>query len=414
VTTSDSEPGTRRDLAADLACVLVSAAGGLVLLITRLGAPAPSWVSGSAGVAFAVDAALGAIACGLLWFRRRWPAGVAIAMLPTLVLSRSAQVANVLSVYNVSLRRRPRIALTVACLHQLAFVGYILLWTVHYYPLWAAFLWVLVYHIAAVALGMYARARRQLIASLHERVQHAEATQKLLAEQARHAERARIATEMHDVLGHRVSLMALQAGALEIRPDLPPDEVRATAGLIRSTARQALAELRDVIGVLHEGDGRAAPRAPQPALSDIGRLVGEYRQAGLDVRLDMQVATPEAAPGPVGRDTYRIVREALTNVSKHAGGTAAIVSVSGGPGEGLQVVVRNPMPPARPLASGQASPRQPALPDQPARPGAGMGLAGLAERVALAGGTLSHGPEPGDPGAPDGDFVLTAALRWDN
>jgi signal transduction histidine kinase len=328
-------------------------------------------------------------------------------------------------VYNVSLRRRPRGALLVAGLHQVAFVGFFLLWTVPYYPLWAALLWVLVYHIAAVALGMYARARRQLIASLHERVQHAEATQRLLAEQARYAERARIATEMHDVLGHRVSLMALQAGALEIRPDLPPDEVRATAGLIRSTARQALTELRDVIGVLHEGngsDGRGAPLAPQPTLCDIDRLVSEYRQAGLNVRLDMRVATPEAAPGPVGRDTYRIVREALTNVSKHARGTVATVSVSGGPGEGLQVVVRNRMPLAHPPAPDQPSlhqpplpdqsslPDHPALPHQPSLPGAGMGLAGLAERVALAGGTLSHGPDPD----PDGDFVLTAALRWDN
>jgi signal transduction histidine kinase len=392
----EHQPRTRAELAADLAWVAVSAAGGLVLLVTKLGAPGAGWISGAADLAFAVDAVIGAAACGLLWFRRRWPAGVALAMVVPLVLSRSAQVASVFSVYNASLRRPSRVALLVAALHQLTFIGFALLWT-RPYPLWAVFAWILTYHIAAVALGMYARARRQLIISLHERVAHAEATQKLLATQARQAERARIATEMHDVLGHRVSLMALQAGALEIRPDLPPEEVRATAGLIRITARQALTELRDVIGVLRDGEEPDAPRAPQPTLSDVRRLVGEYRQAGLDVQLDMRVVTPEAVPGPLGRDTYRIVREALTNVSKHAHGMAATVSVCGQAGDGLQVTVRNQMlvPPPRP--QGQAAPGQ-----------IGSGLAALAERVAVAGGSLQHGP------APDGDFVLAATLHWDD
>jgi signal transduction histidine kinase len=392
----EHQPRTRAELAADLAWVAVSAAGGLVLLVTKLGAPGAGWISGAADLAFAVDAVIGAAACGLLWFRRRWPAGVALAMVVPLVLSRSAQVASVFSVYNASLRRPSRVALLVAALHQLTFIGFALLWT-RPYPLWAVFAWILTYHIAAVALGMYARARRQLIISLHERVAHAEATQKLLATQARQAERARIATEMHDVLGHRVSLMALQAGALEIRPDLPPEEVRATAGLIRITARQALTELRDVIGVLRDGEEPDAPRAPQPTLSDVRRLVGEYRQAGLDVQLDMRVVTPEAVPGPLGRDTYRIVREALTNVSKHAHGMAATVSVCGQAGDGLQVTVRNQMlvPPPRP--QGQAAPGQ-----------IGSGLAALAERVAVAGGSLQHGP------GPDGDFVLAATLHWDD
>jgi signal transduction histidine kinase len=186
--------------------------------------------------------------------------------------------------------------------------------------------------------------------------------------------------------------MALHAGALEVRPDLPPARVAEAAGLIRSTARQALEELRTAIGVLRDGAGNEALLAPQPALGDIARLVQESRQAGLDVMLDMEIETPEAAPGALGRDACRIVREALTNASKHAAGTKIAVSVVGRPGHGLQVTVRNPLPdgPAR----------------EPPLPGTGTGLAGLAERVAVADGTLSYGPDPA------GNFILNAALRW--
>jgi len=103
-----------------------------------------------------------------------------------------------------------------------------------------------------VGWGMFVRARRQLILTLRERAQRAEADQTLHAERARTAERTRIAREMHDVLAHRISLVALHAGALEVRPDLPPEMVRETAELLRSTARQALEELRGVIGVLRD------------------------------------------------------------------------------------------------------------------------------------------------------------------
>ena len=391
---------TRRDLLLDAACVLFAAVGGLVLLLVNLGTRGAGWIHGQAALVFGVDAAFGALACGMLWFRRRWPAGVAVAIVIPAMVSRSAQLAIWISLFSLLLRRSPRVALPVAALHQLAFISFALLWVP--YPLWAAFLWVLTYQVAAIALGMYVRARRQLIASLHERVANAEATQNLLADQARTAERARIATEMHDVLAHRVSLMVLHAGALEVRPDLPPDEVRQTAGLIRATARQALTELRDVIGVLRDGETDigsvcqvaedSVPLAPQPTLRDISTLVNEYQRAGLNVALDMRVTSADEAPGTLGRDTYRIVREGLTNVSKHARGTAATVTVSGGPGEGLRVMVRNRLPLAPHHGNGL--------------PGAGLGLVGLTERVALAGGTIQHGPDPA------GDFVLTAALRW--
>jgi signal transduction histidine kinase len=378
---------TYRDTAADAGCVVLSAGVGTLLLVTRYGAHTHGWVPGPGGLVAGVDAGLGAFACAAILLRRRWPVAVAVVTSLAAVLALSAGGASFVALCGLAIRRRTGVAVTVGCLSQLLMIPYYLIWLPRY-PFWAVFGVSLTEHVAMLTLGMYIRARRQLIATLHERVSHAESMQRLLADQARHAERARIATEMHDVLAHRVSLMALQAGALEIRPDLPSATVRETAGLIRSTARQALNELRDVIGVLHSDE---AAFEPQPVLSDISRLVGEYRQAGLNVALDMRVTAPESAPGPLGRDTYRIVREALTNVSKHARGTAATVSVSGRAGEGLTVTVRNKLPLTHQVA---------------AMPGAGLGLVGLAERVALAGGTLSHGPDR------DGDFVLTAALQW--
>jgi len=389
---ADGGPRAGRVLAADVAWVALAAVGGaLFYLIIKPVVHGPGVVAERHELIFAIDAAIGAVSSAALWFRRRWPAGIAVALVIPSGISLCAGVAALLALLNVSIRRRAGVALAVAGLYLIAFAGSYLLWYSRY-PFWAASLWALTEFSAVVAWGMYIRARRQLLASLRERVADAQAAQKLLAEQARHTERTRIAQEMHDVLGHRVSLMALQAGALEVRPDLPPAEVAEAASLIRSTARQALEELRGVIGVLRDGDGGEAPRAPQPSLPDIRRLVQESRQAGMNITLDMQVDTPEAAPGTLGRDAYRIVREALTNVSKHAHGTAVAVSVAGRPGQGLRVIVRNQLPngPAR----------------EPPLPGTGMGLVGLAERVAVTGGTLSHGLDP------EGHFVLNAALRW--
>ena len=375
-----------------MAWVALAAAGGAMLLIINAGAHDTGILPGPSGLAVGVDAGIGAASSAALWFRRRWPVGIALAMVLTFVVSLSAGGAGLLALLNVSIRRRPRVALAMAGLYQIAFFGYYLLWY-RRYPLWIAWPWALTEFVGLVAWGMYVRARRQLVTSLRDRAEQAEAVQQVLALQARQAERAQIAGEMHDVLGHRISLIALHAGGLQVRPDLPPDTVRETAGLIWSTAREALEELRGIIGVLRGGDTQSeAPSAPQPSLPDIVSLVEESRRAGMNVKLDMRVEAPETAPGPLGRDTYRIVREALTNVTKHARGTAVTVSVSGRAGTGLLVIIRNRRPAGQPAGA--------------ALPGAGLGLVSLSERVSLAGGTLTHGP------GPDGDFVVNAALRW--
>ena len=230
---------------------------------------------------------------------------------------------------------------------------------------------------------------------LGDRAQRAEADQLARAESARLAERTRIAREMHDVLAHRISLVALHAGALEVALDLPPAQVRESAALLRLTAHQALEELRDVIGVLREEPGQErAATVPQPTLADIPRLVEETRRAGAKVDFEMEVEVDDAAgaPGPLGRDAYRIVQEALTNIGKHARGTHARVRVAGAPNRGLHVSVRNPS------ALGAHA--------RPPLPGSGTGLLGLQERVTLANGVLVHGPDA------SGDFVVEADLPW--
>ncbi len=143
--------------------------------------------------------------------------------------------------------------------------------------------------------------------------------------------------------------------------------------------------------MLREADGEP-PAVPQPTLADIDRLVQETRRAGTKAELQVHVTDPDRAPAALGRDAYRIVQEALTNVGKHASGTTARVQVTGAPGDGLHISVRNS---ASVLAQGG-----------PALPGSGAGLLGLQERVALAGGTLGHGPDG------SGGFVVEADLPW--
>ena len=246
--------------------------------------------------------------------------------------------------------------------------------------------------VAAIASGAFVGARRDLVSSLRERAERAESEQHLRADQARLSERSRIAQEMHDVLAHKISLVALHAGGLEVRPDAGPEAVERAAGLIRSTAREALEDLRGVLGVLRADispDG--APLAPQPRLDDVPALVEESARAGVPVTLETHLPAGAAVPEVTGRTAYRVVQEALTNVHKHAMGTATTVSLSGSPGDVLAVRVRN----VRAVGTGLS----------PLLPGSGMGLLGLGERVRLAGGRFTAGP--------DGDgFEVCASLPW--
>ena len=339
----------------------------------------------------ATDATLGAICCISLLWRRRSPFAVALVCVVLGAVSTSGTVAGLFALFSLAVRRPVRPALLVAALFVPSAVV-CSIWLGRP-DTWSVMLPTLALAAAAVAWGMFVRARRQLLATLRDRARRAEADQLVRAERARLAERTRIAREMHDVLAHRISLVALHAGALEVAPELSPAQVRESAALLRTTAHQALDELRDVIGVLREAPGTEQPSTvPQPTLADIPRLVEETRRSGAKVELDMQVDAAAAAPGTLGRDAYRIVQEALTNISKHARGTLAQVRVTGAPDHGLHVSVRNP----------------PAVgaPDHPGPPGSGTGLLGLQERVTLANGVLVHGPDAA------GGFVVEAELPW--
>jgi signal transduction histidine kinase len=338
-----------------------------------------------------VDVGGGVLACAALWWRRRWPVGVAVSCLVAGMVSSSATPAGLLALASLAVHRPARPAVLVSLLWVPALLAFAAYSQTTGPVTVVAFVMPLV--LAATGWGMFIRARRQLLLSLRERALRAEADRELHEEQARLAERTRIAREMHDVLAHRISLMALHAGGLEVRPDLPATEIQQTAALLRSTASQALEELRSVIGVLRE-DAEHGPGelAPQPTLRDLRRLVDETRSAGTDIELDLRVERLEDVPPPLGRDAYRIVQEALTNISKHARGTPARVRVTGAPGEGLHISVRNRQ---RVPASSTTT-----------LPGAGAGLVGLRERVALAGGTLVLGPDG------SGDFVVEADLTW--
>ncbi|MEV4659363.1 histidine kinase [Micromonospora sp. NPDC049301] len=339
-----------------------------------------------------VDALLGLACCGLLWLRRRWPLGLAVATVPLTLFSMASAIPLVILYFTVVVHRRTAVALALTGAGLVTNMVFSWLRPDPNMSYWVTASWGVVISFAVLAWGMFVRARRQLIVSLRDRAERAEAEQQLRVAQARHLERTRIAREMHDVLAHRISLLSLHAGALEFRPDAPADEVARAAGVIRGSAHAALQDLREVIGVLRaEGDGDA-PEPPQPTLADLPALIAESRSAGVRVNVSDSVVAAGEVPAALGRAAYRIVQEGLTNARKHAAGAAVTVDLAGGPGTGLSVAISNRWPVG--TATGGEL------------PGAGTGLVGITERVTLAGGRLAYGRDDA------GDFRLAAWLPW--
>lgn len=343
-----------------------------------------------------VDLGCGAVFAVLLWWRRRWPVALALAAVPFGAFAVATSGPAMVLLFSLAVHRPFRVVATVTVAQLAMLWPYFEIHPDDELSTLASVIVVAAVVGALVAWGVVVRSRRQLVMSLRERAERAEREQDLLVDQARHAERARIAREMHDALAHRISLLSMHAGALEFRPDASPDDVARAAGVIRASAHEALEDLREVIGVLrHTEAGVDGPRPerPQPTLDDVPALLEESRAAGMRVEGRVDVDGAQGVPRSLGRNAYRVVQEGLTNARKHAGGARTDVAVTGTPGDGLTVEVANVAPVGRGTG--------------PALPGAGTGIVGLAERTTLAGGRLEHGHTA------DGGFVLRAWMPWE-
>ena len=361
-------------------------------VVVMLGISAVAWLpvwQHEADVSHAwwlADLAAGAAMYVLVTFRRRWP--VTVALVTALVGSVSGFAAGpaVLAAASVATRRRWREIALVGSVNFAAAQFFSAITASDEDPVWLLMIANAVATGAVLGWGMYIGSRRELIWTLRNRAERAEAEQELRVSQARGQEQTRIAREMHDVLAHRISQISMHAGALAYRDDLSPEEVRASAEVIRDKAHEALTDLRGVLGVLRDGATGERLLTPQPTYADLPGLVEDAQGSG--VRVEFEDLVHDPVPDAAGRTIYRIVQEGITNARKHAPGALLTVRVAGSPDDGIDVLLRNPVGfgPSR-------------------TPGAGLGLVGLSERAELRGGRLDHGRE-------GSTFVLHGWIPW--
>jgi signal transduction histidine kinase len=364
-----------RDWAVDTGLFVLAALFVLVLVSAR----AESNTVPESAQLFALDQIIGVLGCCALWLRRRWPVGLPVVLLTVSSVSELVGGAALVALFTVAVRRPPRVTAVLFVLGMVATVVFAWVRPEADKPV-VALAFGFAVQCAVVGWGTVVRHRRELVLSLRERAARAEDEAALRAERAQLQAREAIAREMHDVLGHRLSLLSVHAGALEYRQDAPAEDVARSAAVIRESAHQALQDLRGVIGVLRA----PVQELPQPTFADLPAMVAESARAGMPVTL--RDAVDGEVPDILGRTAYRIVQESLTNARKHAEGATVDIEVTGG--DGLTVTVTN--------TPGRSS----------AVESSGQGLAGLAERASLAGGSLTYGPTP------DGGWRVTAWLPW--
>ncbi|GAA1839333.1 histidine kinase [Pseudonocardia ailaonensis] len=377
MTSAPSHPG--RELVISTLLVLVGGGSGLITVLRQPGPwGAWDWVS----------LAIGILGFAAVYARRRARFAFGLTAVAIGAVSLFATYLPLIGVFTVArgLRRNQIVLVTVLAL---AVSGYTLTVRV---PDVGARLTLLVGSIGmlltSLGFGLFVGTQRRMVAGLRERAERAEAEQAERAQRVRLDERRRIAGEMHDVLGHRLSLLSVHAGALELREDLAPDTVRSTAAVLRSATHEAMRDLRKIVLVLREPVGELGGiDARRENLDAVTELVALARHAGMTVTLDRRCPDP---PDPLARTAYRVVREGLTNARRHASGAHVTVTVAGAPGGELVVE----------LVSGAGRAESPA--------GSGTGLIGLAERVeAVTGGTLQHGPM-------HGGYHLRASMPWES
>ncbi|MFF2652454.1 sensor histidine kinase [Streptomyces sp. NPDC058045] len=245
----------------------------------------------------------------------------------------------------------------------------------------------------AWVLGDSMRTRRAYLAQLEERAARLEREREAQSKVAVAAERARIARELHDVVAHNVSVMVVQADGAAYVMDAAPDQAKKALETISGTGRQALAEMRRLLGVLRTGEPEESGEyVPQPDVDQLDELIEQVRVSGLPVDFKVE-GTPRPLPSGVELTAYRIVQEALTNTRKHGGsGVGASVRLVYFD-DGLGLLVED---------DGKGAPHE--LYEDGGADGRGHGLIGMRERVGMVGGTLDAGPRPG------GGFRISALL----
>jgi signal transduction histidine kinase len=322
--------------------------------------------------------------------RRRWPVPVfgliaVIAFAQWLADVRAfGDAALLVALYTVAVSQPRRVTLLAAAVVEVGVVLAVARWASGDWL--RGFVGLSGLAVAAAVTGTSIRTRRALVASLHERAERLERERDQQGQLAAAAERARIARELHDVVAHNVSVMIALADGASYAVDDDPARAKATMRIASRTGRQALGELRRLLGVLRDSDG-GAQFAPQPGLAQLEELLQDLRSAGLPV--SYEVTGRPSIPLPAGLElaVFRIVQEALTNTLKHAGpGAEAHVRMIHGD-DALQVEV---------LDTGKLRPDPPA--------DGSAGLRGMRERAAVYDGELTAGP------APDGGWRVHLVL----
>ncbi|MYS90000.1 MULTISPECIES: sensor histidine kinase [Streptomyces] len=367
-------------------------------------------IPASAGVVF------GLVAGSVLLVRRRWPIAVVLVSI-AITPAEMGFLMGVVGLYTLAAAELPR--RIIASLAGMSLVGTLIVTFVKtrqdmvrgdldlgdWFVPFAAITMSLGFTAPPVLLGLYVGARRRLMESLRERADSLERELQLLAERAeeraewaRNEERTRIAREMHDVVAHRVSLMVVHAAALQAVARKDPEKAVKNAALVGDMGRQALTELREMLGVLRSGGGERRERAASvplaavgvaaaaaasraaddegPCLAEIEELVGQSAAAGMVVDLTVEGDARSYAP-EVEQTAYRVVQEALTNVHKHAAGAKTYVRLAHRVSE-IAMQVENE-PPEAAASSARL-------------PSGGNGLVGMKERVAALGGVFVSGP----------------------
>ncbi|MGW6521168.1 sensor histidine kinase [Streptomyces sp. NPDC054950] len=341
----------------------------LVILCVLAAALNAASINGGQYLAPVVVAAL---LCGtaLLVPRLRWPLAPLLVTVATAWWGSPLLPLLVIALFDLAADLRARVAVTCAVTAlgaNLLGCPATALWKAQTYAA------TVLLPLLAIVVGLWLGNRRRLLEALASDVEHLRVESTLREQAARAAERSRISAEMHDVLAHRLSLIALHTGVLATRSDTLPAPVAQRLRLLRTTSVEALADLREVLGALRDPDGPQPGPALAPVIREVHELVDEARTAGQHIELTAD-GLPEQAPTTHRLAVYRIVQEALTNARKHADGADVSVRIDYRPPATLAEVVNTPGTP------------------HPDTVGSGYGLVGLRERVTALGGHLTAGP----------------------